>query len=114
MVDVKLHIRELFENNIFSIDDVGRRSKPDPAIFVYSAQQLGVPPEECIVLEDSPYGIEAARRAGMKCIALTTTLPREQLQAADQIVNFYTDIHLYTFTAGASGSGGRASKQRNS
>ncbi|MBI2426254.1 MAG: HAD family phosphatase [Candidatus Kerfeldbacteria bacterium] len=92
--DERLKLTKLFCGNIFSIDEVGRRSKPDPAIFLYSAKQLGVPPEECLVLEDSPHGVEGARRAGMKCIAFTTTLSRDHLTAADQIVDSYAEIDL--------------------
>lgn len=46
--------------------------KPDPEIFLLAAQKLGVPPVDCLVLEDSPKGIEAAKRAGMASIAVPT------------------------------------------
>lgn len=49
-------------------DDVGR-SKPDPAIFLKTAELLEIAPEDCWVIEDSENGIEAARSAGMSCIA---------------------------------------------
>jgi beta-phosphoglucomutase len=45
-------------------------SKPDPAVFLRCAALLGVPPEACIVIEDAPAGIEAARRAGMTAIGI--------------------------------------------
>jgi beta-phosphoglucomutase-like phosphatase (HAD superfamily) len=48
------------------------RSHPD--IFLAAAQRLAVPPETCLVFEDAPLGLEAARRAGMAAVALTTTL----------------------------------------
>lgn len=50
-----------------------KRGKPEPDIFLLAAERLGVSPENCIVFEDAPLGVEAARRAGMRCIALTTT-----------------------------------------
>jgi len=53
----------------------GLRGKPHPDIFLEAARRLGVAPAECIVFEDAPLGIEAARRAGMRAVALTTTLP---------------------------------------
>ena len=53
----------------------GLRGKPHPDIFLEAARRLGVAPEHCIVFEDAPLGIEAARRAGMQAVALTTTLP---------------------------------------
>lgn len=62
------------------------RSKPDPAIFLHAAAALGAAPEECLVVEDGIVGVEAARRAGMCCVALTTTHPAERLAGADLIV----------------------------
>ncbi len=61
--------------------------KPDPAVFLDAARRLGVSPKRCVVIEDAVSGVEAARRAGMKCIAVTTTNPREALQAADIVVD---------------------------
>jgi beta-phosphoglucomutase-like phosphatase (HAD superfamily) len=53
--------------------DEGLPGKPDPAIFLEVARRLGVPPSACIVFEDAPFGIEAARRAGMRAIAVCST-----------------------------------------
>lgn len=47
-----------------------QRGKPDPETFLTAAAALGVPPEQCLVLEDSPNGVKAAKRAGMTCIAI--------------------------------------------
>jgi beta-phosphoglucomutase-like phosphatase (HAD superfamily) len=55
-------------------------------LFLEAARLIGVPLERCVVVEDAPVGVEAARRAGMKCIAVTTTSPAQALQAADVIV----------------------------
>jgi len=57
------------------------RGKPDPAIFLKAAASLNATPGECVVFEDAPAGIEAARRAGMACVVVTTTLNRAQIQA---------------------------------
>ncbi len=59
--------------------------KPEPEIFLKAAEKLAVKPEECVVIEDSLHGIEAARRAGMKCIAVATTHKEEELKHADLI-----------------------------
>lgn len=94
LVDHRLGLSALFENRIYSLVDVGYRSKPNPDIFLYAAQQLQSHPENCIVIEDAPHGIEAARRARMKCIAITTTYDQEKLQLADVVVNSYTEIDI--------------------
>ncbi len=47
-----------------------RAGKPEPDVFLEAARRLGVPPERCVVLEDAPPGAEAARRAGMRCVAV--------------------------------------------
>jgi len=64
------------------------RGKPAPDVFLQAAEQLGLPPMQCVVVEDAPAGIMAARAAGMKCVALTTThrpgsLPEADLVAPD-------------------------------
>ncbi|GAB4513999.1 MAG: HAD family hydrolase [Anaerolineae bacterium] len=61
--------------------------KPDPAVFLKAAEALSVPPARCVVVEDAVVGIEAARRAGMKCIAVATTHPAEELSDADLVVS---------------------------
>ena len=53
--------------------------KPDPALFLKTAKALKLSPEQCVVVEDAPPGVEAARRAGMPCIAVATTRPQETL-----------------------------------
>ena len=53
----------------------GLRGKPHPDIFLEAARRLGIALARCIVFEDAPLGVEAARRAGMAAVALTTTLP---------------------------------------
>ncbi len=56
------------------------RCKPDPEIYLRAAEALRLSPEECIVFEDARAGIEAGHRAGMKVVALATTLSREELE----------------------------------
>jgi beta-phosphoglucomutase len=85
----RLHLEAYFGGRIFSIADVGNRSKPDPALFLYAAQQLSTPPSRCLVIEDAPNGIEAANRAGMYCIALATTFPKEILSGANEIATSF-------------------------
>lgn len=61
-------------------------SKPDPAVFIRAAAEIGVDPGRCIVVEDSAAGVQAARRAGMRCVAVTHTPSRADLSAADRVV----------------------------
>ncbi len=63
-----------------------QRGKPDPQVFQIAAERLRLSPADCVVIEDAPVGIEAAHRAGMKCIALTSSHPRERLSGADHVV----------------------------
>lgn len=63
------------------------RGKPDPQVFLLAAERLGVDPSLCCVVEDAPHGVEAARRAGMKCAAITGTATRDQLAAANLIID---------------------------
>ena len=60
---------EPFLDAVVSADEVGR-GKPDPAIFLEAARRLGLAPGRCVVVEDAPAGIEAARRAGMPSIGV--------------------------------------------
>lgn len=62
------------------------RVKPDPDPYLLGAQELGVAPEDCVVLEDAPAGIAAGRAAGMRVVAVTTTHEASELAAADDVV----------------------------
>jgi beta-phosphoglucomutase len=57
--------------------------KPFPDVFLKAAEKLGVPPEQCLAFEDAPIGVEAAIRAGMRCIAVSSTFTPEQFAAHD-------------------------------
>jgi len=79
----ELGLRDYFDALVSGVDLPG---KPEPALFLKVARLLDVPPEYCIVVEDAVAGVEAAKRAGMKCVAVTTTNPAEALTAADVVV----------------------------
>ncbi|MBQ3173350.1 MAG: HAD family phosphatase [Alistipes sp.] len=70
------------------------RCKPDPEIYLTAAAKLGLKPNECVVFEDAEAGIEAAKRAGIKVVALATTFPRDFLEStdADMIISDFRDI----------------------
>jgi sugar-phosphatase len=82
------------------------RGKPDPDCYLRGAQALGVDPRECVVVEDAPIGAAAARAAGMRLIALTTTHRADQLEPADLIVPDLThlSVRIVERTNGSAGS----------
>jgi len=71
-------------------------SKPHPEVFLKAADELGVMPENCIVFEDSPKGIEAARRAGMKAVGIASYHSAKELENSNilAIINNYNDPFL--------------------
>ncbi len=66
--------------------------KPHPEGYRRASKELGVEPSRCVVFEDSPAGLAAARAAGMYCVAVVTTHPRSELSDADQIVAGLTEV----------------------
>lgn len=62
-------------------------SKPSPDPYIRAAQLHGVPASACVAIEDSRWGIESAKGAGLKCIAITTTYPASDLTSADRIID---------------------------
>src|SRR5690606_36113604 len=72
----RLGVRDCFDAVITGRDVT--RGKPDPQVFQLAAQRLNVPAKRCIVIEDAPAGLEAARRAGMHCVGFVSTGRTEQ------------------------------------
>ena len=68
------------------------RGKPHPDGFLLAAERCAIAPEHCIVFEDAPLGVEAARRAGMRCVVLTTTLPAAAFADFDNVVAIAADF----------------------
>ena len=69
-------------------------SKPDPEIYIKSAQALGLPGHKCIVIEDSLSGVEAGQRAGCKVIGITTTHTREELNHTDMVIDDFEGLDV--------------------
>jgi HAD superfamily hydrolase (TIGR01509 family) len=72
--------------------------KPAPDIFLLAAERLGLRPEDCMVIEDGPIGVSAAKSANMKCVAITETHNAEQLHAADLIIDTYENADIKDMT----------------
>lgn len=62
-------------------------SKPAPDPYARAAQLHALPPSDCVAIEDSRWGIESARAAGLKCVGITNTYPAQQLGVADRVVS---------------------------
>jgi HAD superfamily hydrolase (TIGR01509 family) len=80
---------------IVSGQDVSE-SKPSPQIYLLAAKKLGALPDDCVVIEDSPLGVKAAKTAGMKCLGITNTHPRQRLRGADIVVDSLENVDLIT------------------
>ncbi|MFH8802682.1 HAD family hydrolase [Streptomyces sp. NPDC017936] len=72
------------EERIFSSQDVGR-GKPAPDLFLHAAERMGVAPQRCVVVEDSPLGVQAAVAAGMDVYGFTAMTPAEKLTGATRL-----------------------------
>jgi beta-phosphoglucomutase family hydrolase len=75
------------------------RGKPHPDVFLKAAAACGVAPEHCIVFEDAPLGVEAARRAGMRAVVLTTTMPAQAFAGFDNVIAIAQDYGSLAFDA---------------
>ncbi len=74
-------------------DDVTRK-KPDPQIYLVTAERLGIKPSRCVVFEDAPAGVAAAKAAGMLCVAVTSSVDAAKLQAADLVVDSLAEVGI--------------------
>lgn len=97
------------------------RGKPDPEGYLTAAARLGVAPADCVVFEDAPAGVAAARAAGMRCVALTTTHAASALTNADRIAPSLAGVQVTVestgdggarFTVAVAGPAGPAADQR--
>jgi beta-phosphoglucomutase len=89
-----LHLRNFFKA-IVSADDV-EISKPNPETFLKCAALLNVVPEQCLVFEDAPKGVEAAQNAGMQTVVLTTMHDREEFTGYKNVVTFIENYESVT------------------
>lgn len=99
ITDKRLNLRKLFGEHIYNITHVNFVGKPNPAIYLHAAAQLGVSPEECIAIEDSAGGIKAATDAGMFCIGINSARKPELLKESHMIINHYEEIDLNALLA---------------
>lgn len=97
--NIEVLVAELKIGNYFDaiVSGFDLPGKPNPDVFLKAANAIQVPPENCIVIEDAIAGVEGAKRAGMKCIAVTTTNPASKLARADYIVDRLENMNKKDF-----------------
>jgi beta-phosphoglucomutase len=96
LVKLEINLHELkFTNDIFEATVNGQEvehKKPHPEIFIKAATKLGLSPHECLVVEDAINGIEAAKAAGCKCMAITSSFDKKALSNADWVIDSFFQI----------------------
>lgn len=70
------------------------RKKPHPDIFLHAARSVGIDASRCVVIEDAVHGIEAAKAAGMWCVAVAQTFPASRLSLADRVFPSLANLHF--------------------
>ena len=68
------------------------KAKPDPEVYLATAGKLGIPPENCLAIEDAAMGVQSAHAAGMAVLAVTTTTTADDLKDADWVVESLTQV----------------------
>lgn len=87
----ELHIRNYFKV-VLTAEDI-TKGKPDPEIYIETAEELRIDPKDCIVFEDTLSGIKSAKTAGMKVVGIATTHSKEELSLADAVVESFKEVN---------------------
>jgi len=91
--NVKVELKAVgFEGERFICSKEIKRLKPNPEIFLVAAEKIGRKPSECVVFEDAKAGVEAAKKAGMYCVAIGTD--KKELARADLIVKDFSELKV--------------------
>ncbi|KAF0096334.1 MAG: phosphatase/phosphohexomutase HAD superfamily [Puniceicoccaceae bacterium 5H] len=93
--NIRVAARAAGLNGYFAASTCGdevKHGKPDPEVFLRCAWKLGVQPQHCVVFEDAPHGLEAAKNAQMTAIGLTTTHPARDLPQADLTIDTFHEL----------------------
>jgi beta-phosphoglucomutase len=83
-------LRDCFAFIVASGDTPSSKPAPDP--YLRAAALHGRPPDDCVAVEDSKWGIESARAAGLACVGITQTYPRDELAGADRIIDSLDEL----------------------
>jgi|SRR3990167_1265889 len=87
-----LHLRQRVQS-VVTAEDI-QKSKPDPEIYLKTAQALGIEPKDCVVFEDTISGIRAGQAAGMHVIAIASTHRADELTVADEVIQSFNQVKL--------------------
>lgn len=79
--------------SVFSLQDI-KKKKPDPEVFLLASKSLNLQPKECLIIEDSPHGIEGAKSGGFKSLALTTSFDKTNFSKADYVFSNLLQISI--------------------
>ena len=94
---MELALGKLDATRLFALTlsgDQVNRGKPAPDIYITAAEKLGVKPEHCLVIEDAPHGVTAAKLAGMSCLAISTSAGAAELAMADKVVSGFEEVNV--------------------
>jgi beta-phosphoglucomutase len=94
MTNKKLNLNQFFGDHLYNITHVNFVGKPDPKLYLHAAEKLEIDPEQCIAIEDSAAGINAAVSAGMFCIGFNSSKKYERVKDSHLIVDEYHEIDL--------------------
>ena len=83
-----------YQKMVYINGDHVKNKKPDPELFLLAAERMDIDPVNCVVIEDAPNGVQAAKAAGAKCIAVTNSTKAENLSEADLVCNSLEQIKL--------------------
>jgi HAD superfamily hydrolase (TIGR01509 family) len=83
-----------YEKAVYVTGNDVKNKKPNPELFIIAAKRINVPPQNCLVIEDAPNGVQAARAAGCKCIAVTNSTSKEKLSQADLVIPSLAQVSL--------------------
>lgn len=87
---VRLEIKQAFPIACSAVNE--KLGKPDPAVYLTAARRMGLSPGQCVAFEDSPAGVASAKAAGMSVVAVSMETAKDQLSAADLVMNSLEEL----------------------
>jgi HAD superfamily hydrolase (TIGR01509 family) len=87
-----------YEKMVYITGNDVKNKKPHPELFLLAAERMGINPANCVVIEDAPNGVQAAKAAGARCIAVTNSTDAAKLSQADLVYNSLEQINIHTVT----------------